>query len=305
MILFYVFIILSSIFLAAFFSGSEIGLVSLDRSELKKLADNGFPRAKSLRELTSEPERFITTLLVGTNLAIVTTSSFAATLSVLVAATWGIRPGVADILLGTVSSVLLLIFGEIIPKILFSHNPLRLSLRFSSLLVIFDKLFSPVVRIITWVSRLLEKNPSATHARGHLNREELLTMFKYAPEVVTAEEKGNFIQNVFDLRDLKCREILISRVYLEGLPRSATYDQILDFVEEHGFTRIPIYEDNLDRIIGILSVKDLLSNYHDHEWQQYIQKAFFVPENKKVLDLLAEMKHSGEHFAVVFDEYGG
>ena len=286
-------ILLILLALSAFFSASETALSSANRVRLRNRAQEGDARAQLALDLIADYDRTISTILVGNNVVNLTASS----LSTLVAtALLGSQYGP---LAATIAvTVLVLIFGEILPKSIANDRAEDLSVQVARPLNFLRTLFYPVVMVFVWIRRVVSRPNPENDGTPSVTEAELKTI------IDTVGEEG-----VLDSRDdTTVQRILVPRVDLVAVEADAPQQEILDTVLESGYTRIPVYEGDIDHIIGMLYAKDLLACLAKGEpvqLRKMCRDVTFVYRTKHTSDLLAELRRKKQHMAVVIDDYGG
>lgn len=293
-------VFLLAVLLNGLFAGYETGFVSADRIRIRYLSEEEKnARAKRLLEHMGRPERMITTVLVGTNIALIVGT---------MAITQRIEQGWLATLIVTPA---FLIFAEIIPKSVFRSHPNRLSLALLPLIRLFDLLLAPIVlpamvatRLLRWVTGTQEEEMNTV-----LSSEE---DFRHLVDESAARgsierEEQEMIHSVMDLQTTPAKEIMVPRIDIQALPRTASRTELAALFEQSGRTRIPIYNDTIDEIGGLTNAYDLLldENPGDDSIDRFVKDVMHVPDTMPVDDLLEEFKESGQRMAVVTDEYGG
>ena len=300
------------ILLSAFFSSSETAFLSLERVRLAHLISTNKPGARRVSGMLAQPERLLSTILLGSNLVNV---GFTALITVVVLNLLGEgREGLATIVATFIGTALLLIFGETIPKTIAVHHAERVSFWYARPLQMIERLFWPIVFLLreltNHTTRLLGVNP---HARDSITEGELLTLIDIGEAEGTFEpSEAELLQNVFRFGDRQVREVMTPRPEMVGIPRSATLNEFLEVYGEHSHTRFPVYKNSNEDIIGILSSKDVLKAMAnnggmalDANVTDVIRDALFVPETKRTAELFDEMRNDGHQMAIIVDEYGG
>lgn len=292
----------SLLVLEAFFSGSEMALISCDRIKIRHQAREGLKGAQVAERLLERPDRFLATTLVGTNLCVVTNSAAAALLFVLLLGQG--REYYATLLLAP----LVVLFGEMVPKAYFRHHADRLAPRLAPALHLCLRLFAPLSNIIRRASTLLLTlfGISSVEQDPYITREELKFLVQEGNRQADLEtEERRMIYKIIDFRETTVHEAMIPLIEVEALPSGATVADAVAVVKEHHFARIPVYEERIDQIIGIVHAFDLLSEDPDAPLARLVRPAYYVPESKLVDDLLQEMQRRRVQMAIVVDEYGG
>ncbi|MFQ5658513.1 MAG: hemolysin family protein [Candidatus Methylomirabilales bacterium] len=288
--------------LEAFFSGSEMALISCDRIKIRHQAQAGLKGAQVAQRLLERPDRFLATTLVGTNLCVVTNSAAAALLCVLLLGEG--QEYYATLLLAP----LVVLLGEMVPKAYFRHHADRLAPMLSLPLQFCLRLFAPLRYIIQRVSALLltPLRISPTDRDPYITREELKFLVQegnHQADLDTQERR--MIHKIFHFGETTVQQAMIPLIEVVALPHGATVADAIAVVSEHHFSRIPIYEERIDQMIGIVHAFDLLSEDPQAPIRPLIRPAFYVPETKLVDDLLEEMQRGRVLMAFVVDEYGG
>ena len=285
--------------LSAMASGSEVAFFSLKRADIADLESRSDASSRRVIDLLDNPDRLLATILVTNNminicLVIVTTQIIDALF---------IFTGIWDFIFKTiVVTFLLLLFGEIMPKVFTQGNPVRMARFFSLPLKVFRWLVDPLsfilVRTSRHVSRLATKN-------AEISIEELADAVDLTE--TGSEEEQKMLSGIVNFGQTEVVEIMHSRVDITGLEFEADYNEVRRTIVETGYSRIPVYGDDLDDVRGVLYVKDLLpylSEGNDFEWQKLLRKPYFVPEHMMIDDLLKKFQKKKIHIAIVVDEYG-
>lgn len=291
--------------LSGIFSMSETSLMSLNKIKLRHMVDEGVPGAELVEKLTDDPNKLLGAILIGNNIVNIGASSLATILATNLFGSSGV--GIAT----GVMTILILIFGEITPKSIAKQKSEAVSLKVSKFIKLVVMIFKPFVYILTAISsffiRVLGGNPDADEA--FITEEELKTMVDVSEEEGVLENvEKEMIFNVFDFADLQVKDAMVQRVDVVSVSEEATYDEVMDIIKSEQFSRIPVYDQTIDNIIGILNVKDLVmieNPREDFNVTKYIREPFYTFEFKKVVELFKEMKKTRNHIAVVLDEYGG
>jgi gliding motility-associated protein GldE len=291
------------LFFSAMISGSEIGFFSLGPQHLSKLREHG--RGNLIMKLLERPRRLLATILIVNNfvnVAIVILSTYIVTM-------WfnlERYPLLAFLIQVVVVTALILLLGEILPKMYASVRPLRFASIMVQPLYILVKLFYPFSSILVRSTSFLDRKISS---RGHvISRSELSDAIEITAGESAHEEGKKILQGIVKFGDIEVKEIMRSRVDVVALDIEESFNQVLEVIVDSGFSRIPVYKESFDNIQGVLYVKDLLPHVDrkgQFKWQKLIRDAFFVPENKKINDLLQEFQEKKIHLAIVVDEYGG
>lgn len=289
----------------AFFAGSETALVHLDNLTVKHLLGQRAKGAQVVAELMEDKQRLLGVLLVGTNLAVVISTVTATILT----RNWSFY-GVNGATLSTWGMVvLILIFGEIIPKRLATQHASRIALRTAVPVRFFYRLFLPLASLLVAIPRVLSNRLRIEDDDLSIDEESLLTMVDMGEEEgAVDEEERDMIFGVLEANHTLVREIMTPRVDMVTVATDDPPEEVLEQIVHSGFSRIPVYEDTVDNIVGILYAKDLLEHWRTKDaidLAALMREPYFVPETKNTSDLLREFKKLRLHMAIIVDEYGG
>jgi putative hemolysin len=290
--------------LSAFFSSAETALTTSNKIRLKNLADEGNKRAQKVLEITGDSGKMLSAILIGNNIVNLSASSLATTLAIRVFGNAG--AGIATGIL----TVLVLIFGEISPKTFATIYADKISLAYAGIILWLMKLLTPAIFIINKLSigflLLLRVNVASEH--GALTEAELRTIVDVGhQEGVIEPEEHAMINNVFDFGDSQAKEIMVPRIDMTFADINSSYDELIELFREYKFTRLPIYEDSIDNVIGTINMKDLLlygASRDSFSIRDILRKPYYTYEHKKTVELLIEMRQSSLNIAIVLDEYG-
>ncbi len=299
-------ILIILIILSAFFSSAETALTTVNKYALRSLADAGNKRAIRVLKVTENSGKLISTILIGNNIVNISASALTTTL---VTNLWGSSAiGIAT----GVLTLLILLFGEITPKTLAQIYSTKLSMLYIDVIEFLMLILTPVIFIVDkiacvifWILRV-DRNTGAQK----ITEDELLTMVNVSEEEGVIEDKEKkMITNVVDFGDSRARDIMIPRADMTIAPIDSSYEELLNMYMEVPYTRIPIYEESRDNIIGILHVKDLFFYKATHDINNFdvrniIREPLYVYEYQKTNDLLTNMKTDSNSIAIVLDEYG-
>lgn len=311
------------IFVNAFFAASEIALIGLNDNKVKQLADKGEKKYILLNNLISEPSRFLSTIQIGITLAGFLASAFAADFFAEPLSVWLSSFGlpIPQATLQTISIVLItiilayftLILGELVPKKLALQKSEKVALAIIHPLSTLFKIFSPIVKFLTFstntVVRLLGNDP---HAKDEeITEEEIRMMVDVGGErgAINKSEKA-MINRIFEFNDKLVSNILTHRTDMTVISVDATLAEVTDIINENPYSRFPVYERDVDNIIGVLHVKDLIRSIpflsaDELSIRKTMRKAHFVIETRKIDELFSSMQKNNIHIAIVLDEYGG
>ncbi len=295
-------ILLVLLFLSAFFSSAETAMTTVNRIRIRSLADDGNARAKTLLKITDDPAKFLSAILIGNNIVNLSAASLTTSLA------YGLGGSMVAIASG-ILTLLILLFGEITPKTMATIHSEKISLLYAPVISIFIRLMTPVIFIVNGLAniilRIMHVDPNAN--TNVMTENDLRTIVDVSHEdgVIESEEK-EMINNVFDLGDAKAKDVMVPRVHVTFADVNSTYDELIDIFREDKFTRLPIFEDTTDNVIGTINMKDLLlyDNKKDFHLRDILREAYFTYEYKNISELLLEMRESSFNIAIVLDEYG-
>lgn len=289
------------IMFSAYFSATETAFTSVNRIRIKNLAGNGDKRAKRVLELTDKYDSLLSTILIGNNIVNILITVIATLLFVELYGSLG--PTIATV----VTTVLILIFGEITPKSLAKEIPEKTSMCFGGSIRFVMMIFTPLNFLFGAWKKLVGKVFKMDAEQG-ITEEELLTMVEEAEtEGGLDEERSELIQNAIEFNGLEAWDILTPRVDVAAIEVDTCKDDILKLFRDTGFSRIPVYDDDIDNILGVLNQKD----FHNYIYgtsadiREYVAPVVFIPETMKLPVILKKMQTTKTHMAVVIDEYGG
>jgi len=301
LILPYLSAIIFLLFLSALISGSEIAFFSLTPYHLNELKKEN--KDKTIRKLLQKPKKLLATILVANNfinIAIVILSTY--TTAYLLANIEGWWKFVIEVIFVT---FLILLFGEILPKVYANRNPVRFALFMATPLLILQKLFYPISIFLVKSTGIVEKK--LKKETSNISMEDISQAIELTDIQDTTQDEKDLWEGIVSFGETEARQIMRPRIDVFALEDELPFQKVLQAVSKSGFSRIPVYHENMDNIIGVLFAKDLLP-YLDTEnfnWLKLLREPFFVPENMKLDDLLKDFQEKKTHLAVVVDEYGG
>ena len=293
------------IILSSFFSMSETALMSVNRIRLKHMVEEGIAGAELVEKLTGDPNRLLGTFLIGNNMVNIAASAIATVLATDIFGSRGVGIAIGII------TILVLIFGEITPKSIAKKKSEAVALKVARPMQFVIIVFKPLVYIFTGISsffvRILDGDPS--EIRSFITQEELKTIVGVSEEEGVLEDvEKEMIFNVFDFAELQVKDIMVQRVDIVSIEQDASYDEVMEVIKNEQFSRIPIYNQTIDNIIGVLNIKDLATIENLREGfnlSNYMREPFYTFEFKRIKKLFSEMKKTRNHMAIVLDEYGG
>ena len=291
--------------MSAFASGSEIAFFSLSPSDVAELEDGKFGADKKIQNLRDDSERTLATILIANNFVNVTIIML---LNYVIAGviSFGERALLLQFLFTTVIlTFLLLLFGEIMPKVYARQDPLKFCRRCVGGIMFARKLFWPIENILLKSGMMAEK---IIQKENHVLSVDDLEQALELTDKNDIKDEQNMLKGIIRFGDETAKEVMTSRQNIVDLDIRSNYADVLKCIEDNNYSRIPVYQDNTDNIRGILYIKDLLPHLtksSNFRWQSLIRPPYFVPETKKIDDLLREFQENKVHIAIVVDEFGG
>ena len=296
----FIIILLLLLFSSAVISGSEVAYFSLSPGQLEEIRQKGYEKVYHLHR---KPEKLLATILISNNfvnVAIVILSSY------LVDSLFDFS---GNSLLGFVIQVIvvtfiILLFGEIIPKLYANRSPIKMAIFMASPLTVLSYLFRPLSALLINSTSIISKKVAK---KDSISIDQLSKALELTKDSEINEEK-DILEGIVRFSNIYAIDIIQPRINIIAIDEEDSFKHIRELIIEHGYSRLPVYKDNLDTIVGILYIKDLLAHLQedDHfQWQSLIRPAYFVPETKKINDLLEEFQTKKVHLAIVVDEYGG
>jgi len=296
--------------LSAFFSGAETALFSLNKLHLKKLQRKEQTlQVESIVKLLDDPQKTLITILIGNMFVNITASSLATYLAIKLFGNIGV--GIASGFM----VFMILVFGEVVPKSLAITHAEKISKRVARTIELLSMILFPLVKLLKLLINGLYNLFRMNKNRGkkEITEEDLITLINVGKdEGVIEEQEKKMIKNIFEFGDTTVKEVMIPRVDIDFAPHDISLTSIVNMIKKSGHSRIPVYEGTIDNIIGILYVKDILKIYRElfqlkeiFDVKKILRKAYFVPENKKIDELLDIFQKDRIQIAIVIDEYSG
>ena len=290
-----------ALLISGFISGSEIAFFSLTPAQLEEIEDT--PKGNAIKKLISMPERLLATILIANNtvnVTIVILCNFA------LGPIFQNMPEVLSFILQTVIlTFLILLFGEILPKLYANSNELKWAKFASNGISFLTKLFKPLSSLLMCSSIIVNK--VVTKKTQNISADELSQALEITD--VAAEEEKEMLEGILKFGDKTVEEIMTPRVDITDIDIDSTFDEVMEIVISSGYSRLPVYEETQDNIKGVLYSRDLLpyigKNIENFNWQSLIREPYFVPESRMIDDLLEDFRKLKNHLAIVVDEFGG
>jgi gliding motility-associated protein GldE len=286
-------------------SGSEVAFFSLLHDQIKNLNTSTNPKDKIIASLVVDPKKLLATILILNNLVnifIVTISTYA---------TWKIvgnkdTGGIVIIVLTVSITILIIFIGEIVPKVYANHNNLQFARLTASMLQVAKRFFSPLSWVLMSLSKIIE---SKVEKKGYnLSVDEIHQALEITSEKEVSDEEKGMLKGIVNFSTLSVKQVMKSRMDITALDMETDFHELMNQINKTGYSRIPVYSENIDKIEGILYIKDLLpflDSKDTYQWQSLLRPAYFVPESKKIDVLFKDFQEKQVHMAIVIDEYGG
>ena len=296
--IFFLFLLL---IISGIISGSEVAYFSLNSNDINILKSKNKYSLKKILLLLKSPEKLLATILILNNLinvAIITLSAYF---------TWSIfgKNPLVFLTLTIIVTLMIVFFGEIIPKI-YANNNKFFFIKISSQIIRYSFMFfKPFVFLLVYITKFF--NPSHTKKFLESSKEDLNKAIDLTLSKETSKNEKNILEGIVNFGSIKVKEIMISRVDITAIEKHDSFNKISKLINTSGFSRIPVYKEAIDNIEGVLYVKDLIPylNEKNFNWKTKIRPAFFIPENKKIDVLFKDFQEKRIHLAIVIDEYGG
>ncbi|MCR5154244.1 MAG: hemolysin family protein [Lachnospiraceae bacterium] len=292
------------IVLSAFFSSAETALTSVNKLKIRSLAEDGHKKAKMVFKLIEKPDKMLSAILIGNNIVNISASSLATTIAVKLLGSMG-----AGIATG-VLTLIILVFGEITPKSLATRYPEKFSFFYVPLISALTFIFTPIIYLVNALSRVIVRlfEKKGEVSTDTVTEDELLTMVDVSHEegVIESEER-EMITNIVDFGDSLAKDVMVPRIDMAFANIDMTYNELVAAFEKDMYTRLPVYKESIDDVVGVISLKDVFfykGNKKDFKVADFMREPFFTYESKKTSELLRELKKATNPVAIVLDEYG-
>ncbi len=296
-------VLLFLLFLSAFFSCSETALTTVNRIRIRSMIEEGNKKAMTLGKVIEDSGKMLSAILIGNNIVNISSSSIATVLAIDLLGNTG--AGVAT----GIITLLVLIFGEITPKTLATLHAEKISLNVAGIIYVLMVVLTPVIYIVNQLAlgvlKLMRVNPNGKVAT--ITETELRTIVEVGHEEgIIESEEHRIINNVFDFGDTRAKDVMVPRIDMTSVSVDCSYQELLTIFEEYRFTRLPVYEDTSDNVIGIINMKDILLYKKDTTFhiRDYLREAYYTYESKRLSELMLEMRKTAVNIVIVLDEYG-
>ena len=290
--------------LSAFFSATETALTGANRIRLKNQAEGGDKKAALALKLIGDYDSALSTLLIANNIVNILASSLTTVFFINLLGASAVGAATA------VTTVAVIIFGEVLPKSYANENSEDMIKTSSAFLNFLTKLFSPFVAILNFIKSLLKKKSSEEEEFvPSFSEEELISIIdEIEDEGVLEETQAELVQSAIEFKEIFAGEILTPRVDITAVEKGDSLERVKELFLRHNFSRMPVFEDSIDNIIGFISQKDLFSHILKNDifnWNSLVKPCLYVPPKKKIIDIMQILQKEKMHMAVVTDEYGG
>ncbi len=290
--------------LSGFFSGSETALLSLDKLRVRFLQQQGRRGADKLAKLLDNPDRLLSGILVGNNLINIAASVIATGLFI------GYFGEQGEWLTVIILTPILLIFAEVCPKTYAAQYPEKMSFFVLNPIRLVIWLLTPVVYVVSTLSRILTSSFRGKEAEGlAVSEDEIRAIIEVGEESgVVAAEQRRMLHGIFDLSETRVRDVMIPRTEVIGIDITASFQEVLDIIKNANHSRFPVFSDSLDSVVGVVHSKEVfafIDRTEDFSLRDLCRKPYFVPESKRIAVLLQSFRQQHQHLAMVVDEYGG
>jgi gliding motility-associated protein GldE len=289
---------------SAFISGSEVALFSLDQKNLDDLEADDSHKGRIIAELLDRPKKLLATILIANNFinigVVILFSSINEKLFSVITS-----PSLQFLIEVILLTFLILLFGEVIPKIYASRNNISFSKLVCIPIAFLNRLLSPISVPMRNITIYIEKKFSVQ--KSNFSVDQLSQALELTDQKETTSDEQKILEGIVTFGNTDVKQVMSPRIDIFALELSETFKDIMPKIVEKGYSRIPVYKEGIDHIEGVLFIKDLIPyiDYKDYEWQTLLREPFFVPENKKLDNLLKEFQGMKNHLAIVVDEYGG
>ena len=304
-----VLILVILILLSGFFSAAEAALSAYRSNYLEKLDEEKHPKKYAvMKKWLKDPNAMLTGIVIGNNVVNILASSIA---TIVIVNYFG-NKGSSVALATAIMTILILIFGEISPKLMARNNSAKIAEAVSVIIYVLSIILTPVVYCLIFISRFVGRilGVNMTSPQLMITEEDIISFVNVGnAEGIIEEDEKEMIHSIVTLGETSAKEVMTPRTSMLAFEAAKTINEVWDEIIDNGFSRIPIYEETIDNIIGILYVKDLMEHIKNNELdlpiKQFVRSAYFVPETKSIIEILKEFRGLKVHIAMVLDEYGG
>lgn len=291
-------ILLILVLMSAFFSGMETAFVSISKLRVKYLVKKNFKNALLLEKLKSDPNKLLILILLGNNVVNIGASAVATSLAIDYFGNYGV--GIATGLM----TFFILVFGEIAPKSYCTANAEKIALKFSPIVNVLSKIFSPLVLFFSKITQFFNK-VSHNNKKPLITEDELMNIVNIGEEIGTIrKDEKEMIKNIFNFNDIEVSNVMVPRSEIFAIDINNDIGDVIDQIINMGYSRIPVYDSDLDDLKGVLFVKDIIGKKEDTPIAKIMRDPIIIPSNRKLNDIFYDMNNKKIHIAFVVDEYG-
>ncbi|MEM8999412.1 MAG: gliding motility-associated protein GldE [Bacteroidota bacterium] len=304
-----VLLLLSLLFCSALISGAEVALFGLSQTDLNEITEEGTTKGKIIGNLLKRPKKLLATILIANNAInigiVLLFSSIGNTLFAEIEQTLFGVVTVRFIVEVILATFLILMFGEILPKIYANRNRMQFSYFMAFPINVLDSLFAPLSLPMRSATIFLQEKLG--RQKSNLSVDHLSQALELTSEGDTTKEEQKILEGIVSFGNTDTKQVMRPRIDIFALNEEMKFVEVIAEIKKNGYSRIPVFSENMDNVLGVLYVKDLLPyiDRRSYNWMQLIREPYFVPENKKLDDLLLEFQEQKKHLAIVVDEYGG
>ncbi len=290
--------------LSGFFSSAETAFTTVNRIRMRTLAEDGDKKAKKVLEITEDSSKLLSAVLIGNNIVNLSASSLSTTLAIRLFGNYA--AGIATGLL----TLFILVFGEITPKTMASLNAEKITKRYASVISLLMTVLTPLIIAVNFLASIVLRllRVEQKDNKDAITEDELRTIVDVSQENgVIEDEEREFIHNIFDFTDTEVKEVMVPRIHMTFVDVNSSYKDLLQIFRESGYSRLPVYEDSIDKVVGIINAKDVffLEKTNRFSIRKLMRDPYFTYEHKNIAELMAEMRTSSISIAIICDEYGG
>ncbi len=297
-------ILIILVLLSAFFSSSETALTTVNKIRIRNLAEDKVKNADLVAKLSEDPNRLLSTILIGNNIVNLSASALMTTFVANLFGSWAVGIGTGLL------TIIVLIFGEIVPKTAATIQAEKMALRYAQVIYFLTKLLTPVIAVLNVISSVIMKimRIDAKKPRLQITEDELLTLVEVSHEEgVIENEERLMITNVVDFGDSLAKDVMVPRMEMSAVPDDISYNDLVAMFEKDKYSRLPVYSESIDNVIGVVHLKDVCfyqGNKKEFKVTDFLRDAYFTYEFKKTSELLIEMRQATYSMSIVLDEYG-
>ncbi len=298
-------LLLLLVFSVALISGSEVAFFSLSPKQLAELKRSRSSSSHAILRLLADPRKLLATLLIANNFLTITIVILA---SIIIGEIFNFiqYPGLQFVFEVVIVSVIIVLFGEVMPKIYATRKSISLARFMAFPILMLDRVFAPLSFLLVSTTKLVDKR---MQKRGYeISVDELTHAIDITSDISTAGDEKKILKGIVKFGNIDVRQIMRARIDVISFDYKTSFTQLVEKIRESGYSRVPVYENNFDKVLGIIYIKDVLPHLGSDDqfkWQSLLRQPYFVPESKKISDLLREFQKRKNHMAVVVDEYGG